>query len=64
MRVKYPKCAYGRYCLLKSVIKCCVHLSIEVSFLYFNYCVSASDGGTVSAEGTCSQVLRSTSVDP
>ena len=36
---------------------------VEVSVLYFNHLVSVSAGGPQVSEGTCSQVLRSTSVD-
>ena len=44
---------------IKSDFKWCIHLSRSL-FPYFNYLVSVTAGGP---EGTCNQVLRSTSVD-
>ena len=44
--------------LIKSVLKWFIHLRRSL-FLYFNYLVSVIAGGSVSPEGTCSQVLRS-----
>ena len=47
---------------IKSDCIWCIHLSRSL-FLYFNYFVSVTACGLKSPEGTCSQVLRSTSVD-
>ena len=48
--------------LIKSKLKWCIHLN-KSFFLYFNYLVSVTTDGPESPEGTCTQVLRSTSVD-
>ena len=58
---------YGRLRLIRSVwrasvLKWCIHLSRSL-FYYFNYLVSVTAGGPWVPEDTCSQVLRSTSVD-
>ena len=34
MRVQYPKCAYGPYCEIKSVLKWCIHLSRSLFFIF------------------------------
>ena len=62
MRVQSPKCAYDPYRKFDP-IKNGVYNLVEVSVLNFNYLVSVTAGGPVSPEGTCNQVLRSTSVD-
>ena len=50
--------------LIKPDLKCCIHLSRSL-FLYLNYLVTVTAGGTVNTWGhmICSQVLRSTWFD-
>ena len=57
--VLYPKCTYGP--IVNEIrLKWCIHLDIFLYFNHFTHLVSVSAGGP---ESTCSQVLRSTSVD-
>ena len=44
--VSVPKCAYRPYCLLKSDLKWCIHLSRGL-FLYSNYLLTVTAGGPV-----------------
>ena len=60
MRMQYPKLAY---CPLQ-IQSIMVHPSSKkYSILYFNYSVNVDAGGPDVPYATCSQVLRSTSVD-
>ena len=47
--------------LVNPILKWCIHPKGSL-FLYFNYFVSVTAGGSEVLEGTCSQVLRSTLV--